>query len=87
MRAAIQQERRVEFNCEGVRFHDIRRWKLGEKYLGGKLYGMNMMVLKEAMMTVIQKLSIRELFIRAVPSTKECIYGPFRRLRWTSTPI
>ena len=41
MRAAIQQERRVEFNCEGVRFHDIRRWKLGEKYLGGKLYGMN----------------------------------------------
>ena len=22
-----------------------------------------------------------------VPSTKECIYGPFRRLRWTSTPI
>ena len=41
MRAAIQQERRVEFNCEGIRFHDIRRWKLGEKYLGGKLYGMN----------------------------------------------
>ena len=22
MRAAIQQERRVEFNCEGIRFHD-----------------------------------------------------------------
>ena len=41
MRAAIQQERRVEFNCEGIRFHDVRRWKLGEKYLGGKLYGMN----------------------------------------------
>lgn len=41
MRAAIQQERRVEFNCEGIRFHDLRRWKLGEKYLGGKLYGMN----------------------------------------------
>ena len=41
MRVAIQQERRVEFNCEGIRFHDIRRWKLGEKYLGGKLYGMN----------------------------------------------
>lgn len=41
MRAAIQQERRVEFNCEGIRFHDVRRWKLGEKYFGGKLYGMN----------------------------------------------
>ncbi|TWV12647.1 RagB/SusD family nutrient uptake outer membrane protein [Bacteroidaceae bacterium HV4-6-C5C] len=41
MRAAIQQERRVEFNCEGVRFNDVRRWKLGEKYLNNKLYGMN----------------------------------------------
>lgn len=41
MRAAIQQERRVEFNCEGIRIHDLRRWKLGEKYLGGKMYGMN----------------------------------------------
>lgn len=41
MRDAIRQERRVEFNCEGIRFHDVRRWKLGEKYFGGKLYGMN----------------------------------------------
>ena len=41
MRAAIQQERRVEFNCEGIRFHDLRRWKIADKYLGGKLYGMN----------------------------------------------
>ena len=31
MRVAIQQERRVEFNCEGIRFHDIRRWKLWGK--------------------------------------------------------
>jgi len=41
MREAIRQERRVEFNCEGIRFHDIRRWKLGEKYLNNKLYSMN----------------------------------------------
>lgn len=41
MRSAIQQERRVEFNCEGIRIHDVRRWKLGEKYLDVKLYGMN----------------------------------------------
>lgn len=41
MRAAIQQERRVEFNCEGIRFNDVRRWKLGEKYFNTKLYGMN----------------------------------------------
>lgn len=41
MREAIQQERRVEFNCEGIRFHDVRRWKLGEKYFNTKLYGMN----------------------------------------------
>lgn len=41
MRDAIHQERRVEFNCEGIRFHDIRRWKAGEKFLNVKLYGMN----------------------------------------------
>ncbi|MGI6073582.1 MAG: RagB/SusD family nutrient uptake outer membrane protein [Fermentimonas sp.] len=41
MREAIMQERRVEFNCEGIRFNDIRRWKVGEKYLDVKLYGMN----------------------------------------------
>ena len=41
MREAIQQERRVEFNCEGIRFNDVRRWKLGEKYFNTKLYGMN----------------------------------------------
>ena len=76
MRAAIQQERRVEFNCEGIRFHDLRRWKIADKYLGGKLYGMNHDGAEKS-----------ELTIRAVPSTKECIYGPFRRLRWTSTPI
>lgn len=41
MREAIQHERRIEFNCEGIRFNDIRRWKLGEKYLNVGLYGMN----------------------------------------------
>lgn len=41
MRKAIQQERRIEFNCEGIRFNDIRRWKLGETYLSGNLWGMN----------------------------------------------
>lgn len=41
MREAIQQERRVEFNCEGIRFNDVRRWKLGEKYFNTKLFGMN----------------------------------------------
>lgn len=41
MRKAIQQERRIEFNCEGVRFGDVRRWKLGEKYFDVDLWGMN----------------------------------------------
>ncbi|RNC66589.1 RagB/SusD family nutrient uptake outer membrane protein [Proteiniphilum sp. X52] len=41
MRNAIQHERRVEFNCEGIRFNDVRRWKQGEKYLNVSLYGMN----------------------------------------------
>ena len=41
MRDAIRQERRVEFNSEGIRFNDVRRWKLGEKYFNTGLYGMN----------------------------------------------
>ena len=41
MREAIRRERRIEFNCEGIRFNDIRRWKVGETYLNRGLYGMN----------------------------------------------
>ncbi|MGI6242470.1 MAG: RagB/SusD family nutrient uptake outer membrane protein [Prevotella sp.] len=41
MREAIQHERRIEFNCEGVRIQDLRRWKLAEKYLNMPVYGMN----------------------------------------------
>jgi hypothetical protein len=41
MRETIQRERRVEFNCEGIRFNDVRRWKLGEKYFNIRLFGMN----------------------------------------------
>lgn len=41
MREAIRHERRVEFNCEGIRFHDVRRWKIAEDNLGGAIWGMN----------------------------------------------
>jgi len=41
MRDAIRHERRIEFNCEGIRFNDVRRWKLGEKFFNTALYGMN----------------------------------------------
>lgn len=41
IREMIKRERRVEFNCEGIRFNDVRRWNEGEKYLGGDLWGMN----------------------------------------------
>ena len=41
MREAIRRERRIEFNCEGVRFNDIRRWKIGEETLNRQLFGMN----------------------------------------------
>jgi hypothetical protein len=41
MREAIRRERRVELNCEnGLRWDDVRRWKIGE-VLNGKFYGMN----------------------------------------------
>ena len=41
VRELIRKERRVELCCEGIRYHDIRRWKEGEKYLDGDEYGMN----------------------------------------------
>lgn len=41
VRDAIRRERRVELNCEGIRYHDIRRWKIGEQALAGNFWGMN----------------------------------------------
>ncbi|GAA4801753.1 RagB/SusD family nutrient uptake outer membrane protein [Olivibacter ginsenosidimutans] len=41
MREAIRKERQIEFNCEGIRFNDIRRWKIGEETLNRQLFGMN----------------------------------------------
>jgi hypothetical protein len=41
MREAIRRERRIELNCEGVRYNDIRRWKIGEVVLNKPLVGMN----------------------------------------------
>lgn len=48
IREAIMQERRIEFNSEGVRLHDLRRWKLAEKYLNTRLYGMNFLGSKKS---------------------------------------
>jgi hypothetical protein len=41
LREAIRRERRVELNCEGIYFGDLRRWKIAEERLSGQLYGMN----------------------------------------------
>jgi hypothetical protein len=40
-REAIRRERRVELNCEGIHFADLRRWKIGEERLNRKFHGMN----------------------------------------------
>ncbi len=43
MREAIHRERQVELNCEnGLRYHDLRRWKQAEKELNGDFWGMDM---------------------------------------------
>ena len=34
-------ERRVELCTEGIRYDDLRRWKLAETVLNGPFYGMN----------------------------------------------
>lgn len=41
VRELIRKERRVELCCEGIRFNDLRRWKLCEEYLNGYDHGMN----------------------------------------------
>jgi hypothetical protein len=41
MREAIRRERRVELNCEGIHYADLRRWKIGEEKLNGQQHGMN----------------------------------------------
>lgn len=40
-REAIRRERRVELHHEGVRYGDIRRWKIAEEMLNRDFYGMN----------------------------------------------
>jgi hypothetical protein len=40
MRTLIQNERRVELAFEEHRFWDLRRWKIGEQVLNGKLHGL-----------------------------------------------
>lgn len=42
VRDLIRRERRVELCCEsGIRYQDIRRWKIGEECLNGDFTGMN----------------------------------------------
>ncbi|MDR0891683.1 MAG: RagB/SusD family nutrient uptake outer membrane protein [Mediterranea sp.] len=48
MREALRKERRVEFNCEGIRIDDLRRWKLCDKYLNVNLGGMTHLGTKES---------------------------------------
>jgi hypothetical protein len=39
MRTIVRRERKIELAMEGLRFQDIRRWKLAEKVMPGPLYG------------------------------------------------
>jgi hypothetical protein len=41
MRDIIRQERMIELSFEGVRYWDIRRWKLSEKYWNTTIRGLN----------------------------------------------
>ncbi len=40
MRDILRKERMVEFAFEGLRFFDIRRWRIAEDVMPGDLYGM-----------------------------------------------
>ncbi|QIH35624.1 RagB/SusD family nutrient uptake outer membrane protein [Sphingobacterium sp. DR205] len=39
MRELVRRERRVEFALEGLRWFDIKRWKIGPQVREGKVYG------------------------------------------------
>lgn len=39
MRQIIRRERRCELALEGLRWYDIKRWKVGTTYLNGYVYG------------------------------------------------
>lgn len=39
MRQTLRVERRSELALEGLRWFDIKRWKAGEEYLNGYMYG------------------------------------------------
>lgn len=39
LRELVRRERRVELAFEGQRFFDIRRWRIGEKVMGGTVHG------------------------------------------------
>lgn len=39
LRQIIRHEREVELSFEGLRFFDIRRWKIADKVMPGKVYG------------------------------------------------
>jgi hypothetical protein len=40
MRKIVRHERLVELAFEGLRYFDIRRWKIGEEVIPGIIYGM-----------------------------------------------
>lgn len=40
LRAIIRKERMVEFAFEGIRFFDIRRWKIASSVMPGKVFGL-----------------------------------------------
>lgn len=41
LRSIVRQERTIELYLENHRFWDVRRWMVADKFLGNKIYGMN----------------------------------------------
>ena len=41
MRTLVRNERLVELSFEGLRLFDIRRWKIAENVMPGKVYGLS----------------------------------------------
>lgn len=52
LREIIRQERKVEFPLDGLRYFDIRRWKIADQVLPGQTYGMTYVDAKGELVTI-----------------------------------
>lgn len=70
LRDIIRQERKVEFPLEGLRYFDIRRWKIAEKVIPGQTYGITYPDAKGNLVTIkteVRKFNPKRDYLWPIP--------------------